>query len=415
MPHENLPIGIQTLSEIRANNCIYVDKTRLVHQLATTGKYYFLSRPRRFGKSLLVSTLKELYDGNKALFEKLWIEPHWDWSKTNPVVHFSFDDMSYKQLGLEAAIVQELKKLAKHYKIDLLTTDYKSQFKELLENLAATHGKVVLLIDEYDKPIIDFLEKENIEQALSNRDILREFYGVLKNADKLLKLVFITGVSKFAKVSLFSHLNNLDDMTIMEEYATITGYTEEELVHYFAEHLDITAKKLKLTPDELLDNMRKWYDGYSWDGESRLYNPFGTLKFLRNKRFENFWFATGSPQFLIKQMRKITFYNVENAHINNMILEKYDIENLELIPLLFQTGYLTIKSIDAMTGNMVLDYPNHEVRQSMYAFLIDDVAKNPQRIHTGMTIEDLKKAFVARDLEKVKDKRGIDGWVEEVL
>ena len=131
--------------------------------------------------------------------------------------------------------------------------------------------------------------------------------------------------------------------------------------------------------------------------------------------FENFWFATGSPQFLIKQMRKITFYNVENAHINNMILEKYDIENLELIPLLFQTGYLTIKSIDAMTGNMVLDYPNHEVRQSMYAFLIDDVAKNPQRIHTGMTIEDLKKAFVARDLEKVKDKRGIDGWVEEVL
>ncbi len=399
---KNLPIGIQTLSQIRAKNCVYVDKTRLIHQIVTTGTYYFLSRPRRFGKSLLISTLKELYEGNKVLFEGLWIEPHWDWSKTNPVLHFSFDDMSYKQLGLEEAIVQELKKLAKKYQIDFLTTDYKSQFKELIENLALTHGKVVLLVDEYDKPIIDFLEKDDIEKAKLNRDILREFYGVLKNADNLLELVFITGISKFAKVSLFSHLNNLDDITLMEEYATITGYTEEELVTYFADYLDIIAKKLNLTHEQLLENMRAWYDGYSWDGESRLYNPFGTLKFLRNKRFENFWFATGSPQFLIQQMRKITFFNVENAHINNRILEKYDIENLELIPLLFQTGYLTVKSIDAMTGNMVLDYPNREVRESIYEFLIDDVAKNPLRIHTGMTIEDLKKAFITRDLPKVK-------------
>jgi hypothetical protein len=181
----------------------------------------------------------------------------------------------------------------------------------------------------------------------------------------------------------------------------------------------------------LLENMRMWYDGYSWDGVNRLYNPFGTLKFLRNQRFENFWFATGSPQFLIQQMRKITFFNVENAHINNRLLEKYDIENLELIPLLFQTGYLTVKSMDAMTGNMVLDYPNREVRESIYEFLIDDVAKNPLRIHTGMTIEDLKKAFISRDLNKVKtilnsllgdlpvetflNKKGIDDWIEEVL
>jgi hypothetical protein len=148
--------------------------------------------------------------------------------------------------------------------------------------------------------------------------------------------------------------------------------------------------------------MRLWYDGYSWDGISRLYNPYGTLKFLANQRFENFWFSTGSPQFLIQQMKKITFFNVENAIVNNRILDKYDIENIELIPLLFQTGYLTIKSIDAMTGDMVLDYPNKEVRESMYSFLIDDIAKNPQRIHTGLTINDLNNAFVARDLEKVK-------------
>jgi hypothetical protein len=399
---KNLPIGIQTLTEIRERNCVYVDKTQLVHQLATTGKYYFFSRPRRFGKSLLISTLKELYLGNKAVFDGLWIENNWDWSKTNPVLHFSFDEMSYKQIGLEATIVNGIKGWAKQYKIRLTTTNYKSQFKEVLEKVSKKHGKVVFLIDEYDKPIIDFLEKKDIETAKFNRDILREFYGVLKNSDNLLELVFITGISKFAKVSLFSHLNNLDDITLSEAYGTLTGYTEEELVHYFADYLDVITKKLNLTQESLLNNMRTWYDGYSWDGVSRLYNPYGTLKFLANQRFENFWFSTGSPQFLIEQMRNITFFNVENAEVNNRILDKYDIENLELIPLLFQTGYLTVKSIDAMTGNMVLDYPNKEVRESMYEFLIDDIAKNPHRIHTGMTIMDLNKAFVTKDLEKVR-------------
>jgi hypothetical protein len=399
---KNLPIGIQTLQQIRAKNCVYVDKTRLVHQLATTGTYYFLSRPRRFGKSLLISTLNELYLGNKILFEGLWIENNWDWTKTNPVLHFSFDDMSYKQLGLEAAIVQELKRLAKHYQIDLLTTDYKSQFKELLENLALTHGKVVLLVDEYDKPIIDFLEKHEIDQAKFNRDILREFYGVVKNADKLLELVFITGISKFSKVSLFSHLNNLADITLKPKYATLTGYTQAELEFYFDDYLQDCAESLQISREELLKQMKIWYDGYSWDGVTEVYNPFGTLNFLSDKTFFNHWFSTGSPDFLIKKMRTLTYYNVENSIVNNRILDKYDIDNLTLIPLLFQTGYLTVKKVDRMTGDMVLDYPNKEVRESMYEFLIDDVSNNPQRIHTGMTIEDLKNAFVARDLEKVK-------------
>ncbi len=399
---KNLPIGIQTLTEIRAKNCVYVDKTQLVYQLATTGKYYLFSRPRRFGKSLLISTLKELYLGNKTLFDGLWIENNWDWSKSNPVVHISFDEMDYKQLGLEIAISDQLKKWARHYKVRLTSIGIKSQFKELLEKISKTHGKVAILIDEYDKPIIDFLEKHEIQQAQLNRTILREFYGVLKNSENLLEMVFITGISKFAKISLFSHLNNLDDITITEKYATLTGYTEAELAHYFADYLEPIAQKLNLSQERLIEQMRLWYDGYSWDGISRLYNPYGTLKFLANQRFENFWFSTGSPQFLIQQMKKITFFNVENAIVNNRILDKYDIENIELIPLLFQTGYLTIKSIDAMTGDMILDYPNKEVRESMYSFLIDDIAKNPQRIHTGLTINDLNKAFVARDLEKVK-------------
>jgi GNAT superfamily N-acetyltransferase len=399
---KNLPLGIQTLSEIRANNCIYVDKTRLVHQLATTGKYYFLSRPRRFGKSLLVSTLKELYDGNKALFDGLWIEPHWDWSKTNPVIHISFDDVDYQGLGLANALLEELDNCAEKYGITLQKQTLKSKFKELLTTLSAQYGQVVLLIDEYDKPIIDYLELSEIEIAKKNRITLREFYSVLKNADTLLEMVFITGISKFSKVSLFSHLNNLTDITLSKRYAALTGYTQEELEFYFDEYLQACVASLEISREELLKQMKIWYDGYTWDGKTEVYNPFGTLSFLSDQEFRNYWFSTGSPDFLVKQMRNLTYYNVENSIVNDRILDKYDIDNLELIPLLFQTGYLTVKKKNSMTGDMVLDYPNKEVRESMYAFLIDDVAKNPQRIHTGMTIEDLKKAFVARDLKKVK-------------
>ncbi|NJN33737.1 MAG: AAA family ATPase [Saprospiraceae bacterium] len=341
--------------------------------------------------------------GNKAVFEGLWIENNWDWSKTNPVIHFSFDDMSYKQLGLEAAIVNELGRWAKHHKIRLTKTDYKSQFKEILEKLSKKRGKVILLIDEYDKPILDFLEKDEIEQCKINRDVLREFYGVLKNSDELIELVFITGISKFSKVSLFSHLNNLDDITLKPKYAALAGYTQAELELYFDDYLTSCTERMQISRETLLAQMKIWYNGYSWDGQTLVYNPFGTLNFLSNQAFFNHWFSTGSPNFLIKKMRSMTFYDVENSVVNNRILDKYDIDNLSLIPLLFQTGYLTVKSMDIMTGEMVLDYPNKEVRESMYEFLIDDVSNNPQRVHTGLTIMDLNRAFVAKDLEKVKN------------
>jgi Predicted AAA-ATPase/PD-(D/E)XK nuclease superfamily len=399
---KNLPIGIQTLGEIRAKNGIYVDKTPLVHQLVTSGKYYFLSRPRRFGKSLTVSTLKELYLGNKVLFEGLWIYDKWDWSATNPVIHISFDAADYQGLGLEVAILHELDDCAKLYQITLEKETLKSKFKELITTLSTQYGKVVLLIDEYDKPIIDYIEGADIEQAKVNRLILRDFYSVLKNADAQLELVFITGISKFAKVSLFSHLNNLTDITLSEQYGTLTGYTQEEVAEYFDEYLSGIERKLSLTRETLLETMRIWYNGYSWDGMTRVYNPFGTLNFLADRQFKNYWFATGSPNFLIAQMRKHAHFNVENSVVNNRILDKYDIENIALIPLLFQTGYLTVKSVDAMTGNIVLDYPNKEVRESMYEFLIDDLSKNVHRLHTGYTIEDLNQAFLTKDLPKVQ-------------
>jgi Predicted AAA-ATPase/PD-(D/E)XK nuclease superfamily len=400
---KNLPIGIQTLPVIKDRNCVYVDKTQLVHRLATTGKYYFFSRPRRFGKSLLVSTLKELYKGNKSVFEGLWIENNWDWSKSNPVIHFSFDAMSFIQVGLENALSQTLDNHASDYGIVLSSTDYKAKFSELIKTLFEKNGKVVLLVDEYDKPIIDFLEVSKIEQGKANRDVLREFYGVVKSSDEYLEFVFITGISKFSKVSLFSHLNNLQDITLSENYGTLTGYTQEELEEYFDDYLVEIETKLNLSREALLNHMKVWYNGYSWDGVSRVYNPFGVLNFLSNKVFRNYWFSTGTPKFLIEQMRNKVVYNVENVIVNDRILDKYDVDNLELIPLLFQTGYLTVKELDVMTGDMVLDYPNKEVRESMYEFLIDDLARNPQRNHTGRTINDLGKAFLEKDLEQVRE------------
>ncbi len=399
---KNLPIGIQSLAVLRERNGIYVDKTPLVYQLSTEGKYYFLSRPRRFGKSLLISTFKELFKGNKAVFEGLWIEDKWNWSKTSPVLHFSFDAADYLGLGLDNAISYELKEMAKDFQIELESTAYKSQFKELLKKLHDKHGKIALLIDEYDKPIIDFLETDTLEVAKQNRLILREFYSVLKNADEQLTFVFITGISKFSKVSIFSHLNNLNDITLDEKYATLTGYTQKEIEFYFDEYLVAIETKLNLSHEALLENMRIWYNGFSWDGQNKLYNPFGTLNFLSKKHFQNFWFATGSPNFLIKEMKKHNHFDVENVVTNIALLEKYDIENLELIPLLFQTGYLTVKKSDAMTGDLVLDYPNKEVRESMYQFLIDDIAKNPYRLHTGRTIQELNQAFIQNDLPQVR-------------
>jgi hypothetical protein len=399
---KNLPIGLQTLPKLREKNGIYVDKTPMMHRLIERGIYYFLSRPRRFGKSLLISAFKELFEGNKALFTDTWIYDNWDWSTTNPVIHFSFDRMSYQDLGLDGAILQELKAWAKHYKVRLMTQGIKGQFTELLEKVSKKHGQIVLLIDEYDKPITDYLEFPPYEQAKVNRDIMRQFYSVLKSAEPHLRFFFVTGVSKFAKVSMFSELNNLKDITIHEDYATITGYTQEELEYYFDDYLQLAMKRQNMTHEELTEKMRIWYDGFSWDGIHKVYNPFGTLNFLDEKLFRNYWFSTGTPTFLVHQMKKHARFDIENSKTNGYLLNKYDIDNLELVPLCFQAGYLTIKSLDPATEEMVLDYPNKEVRESMYQFMIDDLAPTSLRPHTGMTIKDLNQALLSNDLEKVQ-------------
>jgi len=354
------PVGIQDFAELRSNDYVYVDKTPYIVKLFEHGKYYFLSRPRRFGKSLFVSALHCLFQGKKELFEGLFIENQWDWSKTNPVIKISFSNIEHKDKGLSQAINDALDVNAAQYNLELKSEFNSGKFKELIEKLADQYGQVVILIDEYDKPIIDFLGTDT-PRALQNREILKAFYSILKDADPHLKLVFMTGVTKFTRVSIFSDLNNLTDLTTDAQFAGVCGITQMEMESNFATELRIADP----------ERIKSWYNGYSWDGLTKVYNPFSLLHFFRSQHFKNYWFETGTPTFLINLSKSQHLYDFERITVDSSSLSAYDIENLRLIPLMFQGGYLTIIEADDEMDLYVLDYPNREVRQSYLNLLAD--------------------------------------------
>ena len=274
---------IQSFSELRNGNYLYVDKTEQICRLLRQGKYFFLSRPRRFGKSLLLSTIKEIYQGHRALFDGLWIADQWDWGKTNPVIHLSFASTGYRELGLEMAIRLQLQTLAAEHDITLPeTAGISRQFADLMEKLAKQHGKVVILIDEYDKPLIDYLD--DIPLAKANQQVMKSFYSVLKDSDPYIEFLLITGVSKFSRVSLFSDLNNLYDLTLDYDNATLLGYTQTELEQVFAPYMPMVEQRLKIDRAELLVQLRQWYNGYRWDLDHSVYNPFSILSFFQAKK-----------------------------------------------------------------------------------------------------------------------------------
>jgi len=360
---QKLPIGIQDFAKLREGGFVYVDKTKNIYELTSQGGYYFLSRPRRFGKSLLVSTMKELFSGNKELFKGLWIEDKWNWEETHPVLHIPFASLGYKSLGLEAALHRYLDKIIKHRGFDIQEESLSQKFEELLIALSQ-ENEVVLLIDEYDKPIIDYLGGE-IEQAKEHQQVLKNFYSVIKDNDRYLHMVFITGVSKFSKVSIFSDLNNLEDLTVGDYLtADMMGYTQEELEHCFAEYIPPTAEMLQMSREELLEEIRAWYNGYSWDGKCFVYNPFSILNFFKKRAFFNFWFQTATPTFLIELIKRKPYYDFDGMEVGLAAFESFDLDHISTISLLFQTGYLTIKSINEYQI-AVLGYPNREVKQSM--------------------------------------------------
>ncbi|NJO02847.1 MAG: ATP-binding protein, partial [Bacteroidia bacterium] len=392
------PIGIQDFEELRTNDYLYVDKTQHIERLLR-GKYYFLSRPRRFGKSLLLSTLRELFLGKKELFKGLWIEDKIDW-QPYPVIHLSFGKSDFKEIGVVQAITSRLEDVAQQYRVQLRGSDMANQFESLIEALAQ-EGQVVILIDEYDKPIIEYLGKEEIPQALKNRDLLKSFYSVLKDLDRQIRLLFITGVSKFSKVSIFSDLNNLADISMHPAYATLAGYTQAELEHYFVDYFSEIVRKQKVAREALLRDVQAWYDGYDFVGESpeKLYNPFSVLNYMDSGKLSNYWFSTGTPTFLTKQLKAQQIYDIKNVIADESSLGKSEIENLDIITLLFQTGYLTLQEKiehDVFT----LGYPNQEVRNSMFRFLLAEYAYDNTRESSAVVVK-LKMAFGQNDLEAV--------------
>ncbi len=365
---KNLPIGIQTFEEIINNNYLYIDKTKQIEKLINSGKYFFLSRPRRFGKSLLLSTLKEVFSGNKELFKGLFIYDKIKW-EIYPVIHLDVTSFQYNDT-LEIfndSIIEKLNRTAQLYNHKLsYTKSVKSCFEELIKKLSE-QNKVVILIDEYDKPIVDFIT--NKEKATINRNLLRDFYSVIKANDQYVKFAFLTGVSKFSKVSLFSGLNNLKDITMNSEFSTICGYTQEEFEYYFADRFEETAKILGYSIEQLKAEVKLWYNGYSWDGINKVYNPYSILNFFQDKKFGNYWFTTGTPTFLVEKFiaNKITVTDVSNSKVSDFFFEKFDVDNIDYKLLLFQTGYLTIK--ENYRDIYILDYPNNEVKNSYLVYL----------------------------------------------
>jgi hypothetical protein len=387
---QKYPVGIQDFPEIRNNGYMYVDKTEFAYKLVEQGKYYFLSRPRRFGKSLFISTLECLFLAKKELFKGLYIEDKWNWEETYPIIRISFSNISHKEKGLCRAIDEELDSIAKNYNITLTQNVISGKFKELITILSQTRGKVVVLIDEYDKPIIDYLG-DKTETALENRDILKSFYSILKDADPHLKLVFITGVSKFSRVSIFSDLNNLDDITIDYRFAGCCGITQEELEDSFKEELQVFDKQ----------KIKSWYNGYSWDLDVSVYNPFSLLNFFTKKKFQSFWFETGTPTFLIKLSEKAGDFKFDEVEIGVNALSAYDIEKLQLIPLMFQTGYLTIKSYSELTRVYTLGYPNLEVKAAYIENLM--AAYSHDDLGFGIVYVDKIRQFLERgEIDKVE-------------
>lgn len=379
-----LPTSISTFRSLIEGNYLYIDKTEYIYQLVKHSKgAWFLSRPRRFGKSLFLSALEEVLRGQRELFRGLWIDnSDYQW-QSYPVIRLDFNLYpSANVTELQNNIKRYLAYNARHYGITLEEGPHYVQFGELILALAEQspgQNQVVILVDEYDKPLIDHLE--NQEEAKQIRDTLKGFYGVIKALDRYIRMSFITGISKFSKVGVFSDLNNLTDLTMSTAFGTALGLTETELRQNLAEHITAFAQQEQIANEALLDKVRWWYDGFCFapDAEN-VYNPFSTVNLLYYRRFANYWFESGTPTFLIKLMQRQN-YDIEqlnNLELGELAFSTYDIAQLAIVPLLFQTGYLTIKEYDPNLQRYRLHYPNFEVENAFVAYLLDAFSHTQQ-------------------------------------
>ena len=391
MTKRRLPIGLQTLREIREDGCYYVDKTAYARKLVEGGKHYFLTRPRRFGKSLFLDTLKELFEGSEPLFRGLDIHDHWDWSVRHPVLRLSFGAGNFREPGhVQLSLTEQLAAAGRRAGVATESETVPGRFASLLERLHGQTGQpVAVLVDEYDKPILDALDVPDVARA--NRDFLRGVYAVVKDSAAHIRFSFLTGVSKFSKVSLFSGLNNLQDITLDPRYSAVCGYTDQDLDAVFAPHLAGLDR----------DEIRDWYNGYSWRGDERVYNPFDILLLLDRREFGAWWFETGTPTFLVDTLfgRRVSSLALEAMVGSDELLSAFDVDHIATEALLFQTGYLTIHRAEPRGGRMFyrLGYPNREVRQSLNESLLRRLTGDaPGRVEHSARLYDL---LLANDFE----------------
>ncbi|MDE0693156.1 MAG: ATP-binding protein [Gammaproteobacteria bacterium] len=373
MDRRRLPIGIQTFREVRETDCYYVDKTPYIEQLLRSGKHFFLSRPRRFGKSLFLDTLKELFEGSAELFEGLAIQEQWSGIERHPVLRLSFGSGHFQSPeGLGFSVSAQLEHVEDETGVRPTSPSAPERLGQLIRGLHERTGRrVVFLVDEYDKPILDALDVPDVARA--NRDYLRGLYSVVKDFDANIRFSFITGVSKFSKVSLFSGLNNLTDITLDPGHSAICGYTEADLDEVFAAEL----------PGLDRERIREWYNGYSWLGEERIYNPFDILLLFNSREFKAHWLETGSPAFLVDLLfrRRVRSVDLGGMLANDELLSAFDVDEIAPEALLFQTGYLTIQEREALGEETVyrLGYPNREVRQGLNRSLLRRLGQDGSR------------------------------------
>ena len=367
------PIGIQNFDEVRNGGFKYVDKTRMVYKLADEGKYYFLSRPRRFGKSLLISTIETYFRGQKELFEGLAIyDLEQDWLEY-PILHIDLNTANFRERGSLFAILNDyLCTWEKKYGKSESETTLALRFKGIVERAAKKEGRnVVILVDEYDKPIIQTFHDAELQENYRNE--LKAFYSVLKTQDRYIRFAFLTGVTKFGKVSVFSDLNNLMDISIDNRYISICGITERELKENFKEGIEELSEATGKTEEETLEELRLRYDGYHFKpGSVGIYNPFSVLNTMARLEYGDYWFETGTPTFLV-DLLKLHHYELQNLtkeQISDDVINSVDSMSTNPIPVIYQSGYLTIKGYDERFKKYKLGFPNQEVEQGFLNFLL---------------------------------------------
>jgi len=397
------PLGIHTFHKLREDNCVYVDKTEYAYNLITHGYRYFLSRPRRFGKSLFVSTLHEILSGNKSLFDDLWIaQSDYAW-KPHGVIKLDFSGIGGTDVEqFETALKHALINISDAYKLTIDSTS--NQPKLVLDNLVHAlykqFGKVAILVDEYDSPILRALHDHKRAQEI--RNAIQQFFTAIKSLDAEIDFVFITGVSSFARAGLFSGINNLEILTMDKQYAAICGYTDQEIDKDFSDYIKTWADKENIPYDTILNHMKTWYNGYHFGNNvASVYNPFSLMNSLKKQIFHNFWFESGMPTFLVDVLKKQhVMFDPEKFEITEGSLGTFDIGSTPLLALMFQAGYLTIKDYDPSRKLYILDYPNQEIKDSLQIYLFEVFARVDHNTATYVTTQ-FYNALASSDVERI--------------